>query len=207
MRAHGGFPGGPSGKEPTCHGRRCKRCRADPWVGKIPWRRAWQPTPVFLPVESHGQSSLAGYSPRGCKESDMTERLQSTHTRTHTHTRTGGVLAVFVWHPGGLGPGEGTLEGAQRGSGPWRVLRSHARRVCADKLVEWLEPVPRPPASGFLLWLPRGAWGPGLLARGGQGLLSQLSVLAGPPRSRGRGGQLRQAVSGPQDARPPCPDP
>ena len=37
----------------------------DPWVGKIPWRMAWQPTPVFLPGESHGQRSLAGYSPTG----------------------------------------------------------------------------------------------------------------------------------------------
>ena len=37
----------------------------DPWVGKIPWRRAWQPTPVFLPGKFHGQMSLAGYSPRG----------------------------------------------------------------------------------------------------------------------------------------------
>ena len=42
----------------------------DPWVGKIPWRRAWQPTPVFLPGESHGQRGLAGCSPRGRKESD-----------------------------------------------------------------------------------------------------------------------------------------
>ena len=41
---------------------------------KIPWRRAWQPTPVFFPVESHGQRSLAGYSPRGCSESGTTER-------------------------------------------------------------------------------------------------------------------------------------
>ena len=40
-----------------------KRRRFYPWVGKIPWRRAWKPTPVFLPRESHGQSSLAGYSP------------------------------------------------------------------------------------------------------------------------------------------------
>ena len=40
-----------------------KRRRFDPWVGKIPWRRAWQPTPVFLPGASHGQRSLAGYSP------------------------------------------------------------------------------------------------------------------------------------------------
>ena len=46
----------------------------NPWVGKIPWRRKWQPTPVFLPGESHGQRSLVGYSPRGHRES-KTERL------------------------------------------------------------------------------------------------------------------------------------
>ena len=46
----------------------------DPWVRKIPWRRTWQPTPVFLPGESHGQRSLVNYSPWGCKESDMTEQ-------------------------------------------------------------------------------------------------------------------------------------
>ena len=43
--------------------QRCKTHRFDPWVGKIPWRRAWQFTPVFLPGESHGQRSLVGYSP------------------------------------------------------------------------------------------------------------------------------------------------
>ena len=58
-----GFPVGPSGKEPTCQCRRHKRFRFDPWVRKIPWRKAWQPTPVFLPGESHGQRSLVGYSP------------------------------------------------------------------------------------------------------------------------------------------------
>ena len=47
----------------------------NPWVGKIPWRRKWQPTPVVLPGESHGGRSLVGYSPWGHKESDMTERL------------------------------------------------------------------------------------------------------------------------------------
>ena len=47
-------------------------------IMKYNWRKKWQPTPVFLPGESHGQRSLAGYSPRGCKESDTTERL--THT-------------------------------------------------------------------------------------------------------------------------------
>ena len=45
----------------------CRRPRFDPWVGKISWRREWQPTPVFLPGEPHGQRSQAGYSPRGCR--------------------------------------------------------------------------------------------------------------------------------------------
>ena len=44
-----GFPGGASGKESTCQCRRHRRCEFNPWVGKNPWRRAWQPTPVFLP--------------------------------------------------------------------------------------------------------------------------------------------------------------
>ena len=51
----------------------CRRPGFDPWVGKIPWRRIWQPTPVLLPGESHGGRSLVGYSPWGHKESDMTE--------------------------------------------------------------------------------------------------------------------------------------
>ena len=53
--------------------------RFDPLVGKIPWSRAWQPTPVFLPGDSHGQRSLAGYSPWGCKESDTAEATWQTH--------------------------------------------------------------------------------------------------------------------------------
>ena len=63
--------GGSGGKELTCQCRRHKRHRFDPWVGEIPWRRAWQPTPVLLPGEFHGQKSLAGYGPKGYKESDM----------------------------------------------------------------------------------------------------------------------------------------
>ena len=59
------FPCGASGKEPACHCRRLKRHRFDPWTRKIPLRRAWQPTLVFLPGKSHGQRSLAGYSPWG----------------------------------------------------------------------------------------------------------------------------------------------
>ena len=58
-----GFPDGTRGKESSCQSRRHKRHGFDPWVGKIPSSRAWQPTPVFLTGESHGQKSLAGYSP------------------------------------------------------------------------------------------------------------------------------------------------
>ena len=58
-----GFPGGASDKEPACQGRRHKRLRFDSWVGKIPWRRARQPTLVFLLGESHRCGSLADYSP------------------------------------------------------------------------------------------------------------------------------------------------
>ena len=61
----------------------CRRPGFNPWVGKIPWRRKWQPNPVFLPGESHGQRSLVGYSPRGCKELDTTERLHF-HFISHT---------------------------------------------------------------------------------------------------------------------------
>ena len=50
-------------KNPPAKCRKHKRPEFDPWVGKIPWRRAWQPTPVLLPGESHGQRSLVGYSP------------------------------------------------------------------------------------------------------------------------------------------------
>ena len=53
-----------SAKEST---RQCRRPGIDPWVGTIPWSKKWQPTPVFLPVKSHGQRSLAGYSPWGRK--------------------------------------------------------------------------------------------------------------------------------------------
>ena len=71
-----GFPGSASGKESACQCRRCKRHRFDPLIEKILWSRKWPPTPVFLPRESHGQRSLAGYSPWGHKESDTTEQSQ-----------------------------------------------------------------------------------------------------------------------------------
>ena len=75
-------------KESACQCRRCNRGGFYPWVGKIPWRRAWQPTPVFFAGKSHGQRSLAGYSPRGHKELDRIEQL---NTHTHIHT------SICVW--------------------------------------------------------------------------------------------------------------
>ena len=76
-----GFPGGTCRKEHTRQCRKHERWGFDPWVGKIPWRRAWQPTPVFLPGEFHGQGSLVGYRPWGQKESDRTGAL-GTHICT-----------------------------------------------------------------------------------------------------------------------------
>ena len=67
------FPDDTSGKEPSCQCRRPKRHGFNVWVGKITWRKKWQPTPVFLPGKPPGQKSLAGYSPWGHKELDMTE--------------------------------------------------------------------------------------------------------------------------------------
>ena len=69
------LPGGSEGKEAACSAGDEGRPGFDPWVGKIP-RRRWQPTPVLLPGESHGQRSLAGYSPRGHNESDTTEATE-----------------------------------------------------------------------------------------------------------------------------------
>ena len=64
------FSGGSVGKESACW-----RLGFDSWVRKIPWKGEWQPTPVFLPEEFHGQGSLAGYSPWGRKESNTAELL------------------------------------------------------------------------------------------------------------------------------------
>ena len=79
-RLCGSLPGGPSGKEPACQCGRRKKCGSDPWVGKIPWRRARLPSPVFLPGESHGQRSLASYSPWGRRESELLSNGSCTHT-------------------------------------------------------------------------------------------------------------------------------
>ena len=89
--------GGASGKEPTSQCRRCKRYGFDPWVGKIPWRRTWQPAPVFLPGESHGQRSLGSYSPWNHKESDTTERQHACTLHLREASLNTDRLAVKKW--------------------------------------------------------------------------------------------------------------
>ena len=85
-----GFPGGTSSKEPTCQ---CRRHGLNPWVGKIPWRRAWQPSPVFLPGESHGQRSLV--SVHRITRSQTWLKWRSMHAPSYL--RVLGVLTV--WSP------------------------------------------------------------------------------------------------------------
>ena len=78
-----GLPCWLSGKGITCQ---CRRLESNPWVGKIPWRRKWQPIPIFLSGKSHGQRSLAGYSLWGHKELDMTKRLALSLFRAFSWT-------------------------------------------------------------------------------------------------------------------------
>ena len=75
-----GFPSGASGKEPICQWRRYKRFRLDAWVGKIPWKRAWQPTPVFLPGEFRRQTE----EPDGLQFMESQRVGQDWVTNTHS---------------------------------------------------------------------------------------------------------------------------
>ena len=87
--SHLGFSGGTSGKDPTCQCRRSKRRGFNPWVGKIPWRRKWQPTPAFLPGESRGQRNLAATVhgvTKGWKR--LSIHLAHTHGKSY-HRNTG----------------------------------------------------------------------------------------------------------------------
>ena len=78
LSSHIWFSGGSDGKKKIC--LQCRRPGFDPWVGKIPWRRKWQCSPVLLPGKFHGQRSLVSYNPWGPKESDTTEQLTPTYS-------------------------------------------------------------------------------------------------------------------------------
>ena len=83
-KLHSGFPRWLSGNLPANTGEARKVGGSEPWVGKMPWSRKWQPAPVLLHGKLHGQRSLTGYSSWGCKESDMTEQL-STQNKAHSN--------------------------------------------------------------------------------------------------------------------------
>ena len=119
------FNDGTSGKESTCQCRRHKRCGFDARVGKIPWRRKWQPTPGFSPGKSHGQRSLAGYSPRGHKESSMTEHSTARSQIQFTGDFPGGLEVDSVL----------PLQGAQVWYF-WGELRFWERHSVAKKIVK-----------------------------------------------------------------------
>ena len=103
-----GFPGGASGKEPACPCRRPRRRGFDPWVGKIPWRREWQPTPVLLPGKSHGRRSwkaaVHGIAKSWARQNDFTFtfHFHALEKEMATHS------SVLAWRipgtgePGGL---------------------------------------------------------------------------------------------------------
>ena len=94
-----GLPWWLSCKESACQ---CRRRGFDPWLGKIPWRRKWQPTPVSLSGKSHGQRSLADYSPCICREVDTTERLNNdTLPGAVKYLRTRGPSQAHPWRSSG----------------------------------------------------------------------------------------------------------
>ena len=100
-----------------------------PGSGRCSWRREWPPTPVFLPGESHGQRTLMGYSPWGCKESDTTEWKTPTY---HIGEGNGNPSSVLAWRiPGTAEPGGLTSMGSHRVRHDWSDLAAAAAAAAA----------------------------------------------------------------------------
>ena len=138
------------------------------WVRKLPWRRAWQPTPVFLPGESRGQRSLAGYSPWGPKESDTTEASSHAHTSHYSFssvfqdsfsvgvqwwliTRAAGGWLFTVTHGQLRGRPQPSLPGllaSQRGAG--RPFLINSGQFSSAKIASSLSPSPWLRAASIL---------------------------------------------------------
>ena len=91
-----GFLGGSSGKELAYQCRTCKRRGFDPWVGKIPWSRKWQPTTVFLPGKFHGQRSLVGYIVHGVTKSRTRRKIDITCTQGNGNFRSLALLLLNI---------------------------------------------------------------------------------------------------------------
>ena len=126
LRVNHCFPGGSDSKESSCN---AGDPDSIPGLGRSPGEKKWQPMPVFLPGEAHGQRSLAGYSPQGCKESDRTERL--------THNSDDICVGSFVFL--------GQLQSIAGGQGALRRLRGCGGQHTSSSLPPPASLVPRPP--------------------------------------------------------------
>ena len=125
-----GFPGGASGKELFCQCRRAKRLGFNPMIAKIPWRRAWQHTRVFLPGKFHGWRSLVGYSTWGRKESDMTERLHFLSFYSSFWRRKWQPTPMFL-------PGESRGQRGLVGYSLWGCKESDTTKQLTYNILRW----------------------------------------------------------------------
>ena len=96
MKVGGGLPGGSVVKNPPANSGDARDADPIPGVGKITWRRKWQPTPVLLPEKFHRWRSLVGYSPRDCKQSDTTEQLHFTSPFSQMIQRSSNALMLIT---------------------------------------------------------------------------------------------------------------
>ena len=118
----------------------CRRCRFDPWVRNISWRRAWQPTPVFLLAKSHGQRSMAGYGPWGHKESETIEATE------HTESTGRGYWLCFIW--------DLTFDGSLPISGSTGlVLKGKTGVQCFHRENIWIVKNWRGAGTACIIWL------------------------------------------------------
>ena len=154
-----------SGKEYACQCKSSRQFRFGPWEGTIPWRRKWQPTPVMSPGKSHGQRSLAGCSPWGCKESEATEQLSTRWQIFSENHQIGELIIICILSEHALcaGPGSKHLHLKQPPLVALVILLLQMRRDGGTGRLSTLQrdqsrdPVP--------VWLPGPSWaGLGILS-------------------------------------------
>ena len=137
-----GFPGGASDKELALQSRRHRRFSSNAWVRKIPWRRKWQPTPVFLLGESHGQRSLAGYSYGVTKSRTWLSTGQQLETDSRTTPSFTLLMLPCLLPCLSMAPSAGPLLGAWAGHGPafwgWPLLTRLSQEAGSVRPVEGL---------------------------------------------------------------------
>ena len=140
-----GFPSGASSQEPTCQCKKYKRLNFDPWVGRIPWRWAWQPTPIFLPGELHGQRCLAGYSSGVTKSRSQLQPFSTQNsTRFRDHLGVSQVALVIKNLPANAGDAgnTGSISGSGRspGGGHGKLLQYSCLENPMDRGAWWVTP-------------------------------------------------------------------